>query len=161
LSVAREPAPNVMQIAPRVPLGPDANPERLASALEAVGAVDAQLTTARAAGSLKGAAVLSVPRFISEGGTSHIELVPMPDEVEATVRVRLEQAQQLGGAAVRQAAALLVDAGRLSFAYGRLDEAKRILTPVLQARCGADAAGYQAWESLVTIANLTGERPDA
>jgi tetratricopeptide (TPR) repeat protein len=161
LSVAREPAPNVMQIAPRVPLGPDASSERLAAALDAVRAVDSQLATARASGSLKGDAVLSEPRFISAGGASHVELVPMPDEVEATVRVRLEQARRLGGPAVRQAAALLVEAGRRSLAYGRLDEAKAILTPVLQARCGADAAGHQSWESLIAIANLTGQRPDA
>lgn len=160
LSVARDPAPNVLQIAPRVPLGPNANPEHLASALEAVRSVDAQLATARASGSLKGTADLREPRFISAGDVSRIEVVPMPDEVEATLRVRLEQAERLGGPAVREAAPLLVEAGWLALAYGRLDEGKRILRSVQQARCGADAAGHQAWEKLLMVTEMTGTRDD-
>ena len=161
LSVAREPAPNVLEIAPRVPLGPHADPERLASALEAIRAADTQLARARSSGLLGETAEPDEPRLTGEGVARHVEVVPMPPQVEATLRVRLEQAKYLGGPVVREAAPLLVEAGQLSLAYGRLDEVKRILTPVLEARCGADAAGHQAWENLFSVSNWTGETKDA
>lgn len=155
LAVAREAAPNVIDIAPRVPPGAHAEPERVASALAAVRVADSQLALARAAGSVAETAVPDGPRFTSKGDERRVEVVPMPNEVAATLRVRLEQAQKLGGAAVPEAASLLGEAGRLAFAYGQLDEGKRILMPVLEARCGADAAGYQAWQSLLAVSMWT------
>jgi len=136
LSVAREPAPDIRQIAPRAPLGPHADSQRFVAALEAIHAVDAQLAASRAAGSLKG------------------------EEVEAALHVRLEQAKRLGGPQVREAAPLLVEAGRLALDYGQLDEGKRILTSVLEARCGADAAGHQAWDSLMALSARTQNNDD-
>jgi hypothetical protein len=160
LSVAREPAPNVIEIAPRVPPGPRADPQRLAIAHDAVRAVDTQLAMARASGSVEETAILSGPRFTREGDERRVEVVPMPNEVAATLRVRLDHAQRLGGAAVPEAAPLLVEAGRLSLAYGLLDQGKRILTPVLEARCGVDAAGHQAWQSLLATSVWTSERKE-
>jgi tetratricopeptide (TPR) repeat protein len=151
LSVAREPAPNVMEIAPRVPSGPSPSPERLASALEAVRAADAQLAIARASGPLKDTPTLREWRLIGEGDERRIEVVVMPPEVEATRRVRLEQAKRLGGPTVREAAPLLVEAGRLSLAYGRVEEGKEVLAQVVEGRCGADAAGLEAWQSLWAV----------
>ena len=161
LSVALEPAPNVTEIAPRVPLGPHANPEHLAAALEAVRAADTQLALARASGSLKATAERDMPQLTGEGATRRVEVVAMPPEVELTLRVRLEQAKRLGGPAVREAAPLLVEAGRLLLAYGWLDESKQVLTAVLEARCGADAVGHQAWESLWSVANWAGDSKGA
>lgn len=155
LSVAREPAPNVLLIAPRAPRGPSPSPERLAAAREAVDAADAQLALARESGSLKGKPAPKELRFSGEGERRQVEVVPMPNEVEATVRVRLEQAKILGGPTVPEAAPLLVEAGRLYFTHGRLDEAERVLGPVLEARCGADAAGHHAWETLLAISGWT------
>lgn len=160
LSIAREPAPNVIEIAPRVPPGPHADPERLAIARDAIRAVDTQLATARTSGSVEETAVLDEPRFTGKGDERRVEVVPMPNEVAATLRVRIDHAQRLGGAAVPEAAPLLVEAGRLSVAYGLLDEAKRILTPVLEARCGIDAAGHQAWQSLVAMSVWTRDEKD-
>jgi SAM-dependent methyltransferase len=137
LSVALEAAPNIQQIAPRVPLGPHADPERLAIAMEAVRRADSQVARAE----------LQEPRAI-------------PAEVESRLRVRLEQAERLGGASVPEAAALLVEAGRLSLAHGRLDETQRILMPVVQARCGADASGHRAWEILLGVVGRTEARED-
>jgi tetratricopeptide (TPR) repeat protein len=161
LSVAREPAPNVIEIAPRVPPVPHADPERLAVAHDAVRAVDTQLAMALASGSLEQTAVLGGPRFTGEGDQRRVEVVPMPNQVAATLRVRLDHAQRLGGAAVPEAAPLLVEAGGLSLAYGQLDEGKRMLTPVLEARCGVDAAGYQAWQSLLAMSAWTNDGKNA
>ena len=161
LSVAREAAPNVVEIAPRVPPGARADAERLASALAAVQAADDQLARARAAGVVAESAVLDTPRFTREGDEWRIEVVPMPNEVAATLRVRLEQAQRLGGAAVPEAAKLLGEAGRISLVYGLLDEGKRSLTPVLEARCGADAMGYEAWQRLVGVAMRASDPKEA
>jgi hypothetical protein len=161
LSVAREPSPNVLEIVPRVPLGPHAEPEALKEALEAVRGADAQLEGARAWGPLKGIPEPREPQFTGEGEQRRVEVVAMPREVTEAARVRLEWAKRLGGPKVREVAPLLVEAGRLRLVYGQLDEARRILTPVLEARCGADAAGYQAWEHLIRIATWTGDDRDA
>jgi hypothetical protein len=86
-----------------------------------------------------------------------VRVSPFPEEVARAVEARLKYAGLLGGAAHPKAATLLAEAALSHFFYGHMDRAHELGGPVVDAHCGINQAGYDAWVTVTMAAGHVGK----
>ena len=113
----------------------------------------------QATGGASGLPELTSVTFEGEGDERRPVKLEIPAEVLAAVEARDEYNARIAYESDPQRNGLLYafQAADYFFVYGDFDEAERRFVPIMEAHCGSNEWGYQAWEKLISMSNFRGD----